>query len=53
MNRLRAFVLGLREFRRDLTTSFAGMPGEYALYDAYDRGRDLAHKVTLRRWDGA
>jgi hypothetical protein len=51
MNLWRAFVLGVREFRSDLTTSFVGHPDEYRMYEAYDKGRDLAHRVTLRRFD--
>jgi hypothetical protein len=51
MKRLRAFALGVYEFRRDATTSFYGQPNEVVLYDSYDRGRDLAHRLTLRRWD--
>lgn len=43
----KAFLLGMAEFRSDLTTSFE----DYDLLLAYDRGRDLAHKLTFRRWD--
>jgi hypothetical protein len=43
----RAFILGLYEFRRMFTTSF----DTHAEYAAYDKGRDLAHKLTLRYWD--
>jgi hypothetical protein len=43
---IKAFLLGLREFRRSFTTHF-----DYPLIETYDRGRDLAHKVTLRYWD--
>jgi len=46
VQKVRAFLLGVREFRRDLTTHF----GE-DLIEVYDRGREFAHKVTLRRWD--
>ena len=43
----RAFLLGLREFRSDITTTLATMRE----YDAYDKGREFAHRVTLRRYD--
>jgi len=46
MSRPRAFVLGVREFRSDLTTHF-----DYPLIETYDLGRDLAHRLTLRHWD--
>jgi len=46
VQKVRAFLLGVREFRRDLTTHF----GE-DLIEVYDRGREFAHKVTLRYWD--
>lgn len=47
MRRLRAFILGAYEFRRDFTTSF----DSHAEYCAYDWGRELAHRATFRRWD--
>ena len=46
MNRIKAFVLGVVEFRHDYTTN----PGE-DLMETYDTGRELAHRLTLRRWD--
>lgn len=46
MLRLKAFLLGMREFRIDYTTN----PGEH-LIDIYDAGRDFAHRMTFRRWD--
>ena len=42
----REAFLGFREFR-----SGVGMTYEDARDDAYDLGRDLAHRLTLRRWD--
>jgi len=48
---VRAFLLGIYEFRRDCTTSFVGQPDEQSKYNWYDRGRELAHKVTRRRYD--
>lgn len=47
MARIKAFLLGVREFRTDLTTHF-----DYPLIEAYDRGRELAHRITRRRYDG-
>lgn len=44
---IRAFILGMYEFRRNMTTHFS-TNREYA---AYDRARDFAHRVTGRRWD--
>ncbi len=46
LRRLRAFILGLREFRQNATTHF-----DEDLIEAYDTGRDLAHKLTFRRFD--
>lgn len=43
---LRAFLLGLLEFRSDSTTSY-----DPPLIEVYDAGRDLAHRLTLRHWD--
>lgn len=44
---IRAFLLGLREFRLATTTAF----DDYRLLECYDRGRELAHRLTWRRWD--
>lgn len=44
--RIKAFVLGVREFRSDFTTSY-----DYPLIEWYDFGRELAHRVTFRRFD--
>lgn len=41
---IRAFLLGLLEFRRSFTSRV-----EHP--DAYDAGRDLAHRLTFRRYD--
>jgi hypothetical protein len=49
-----AFLLGMLEFLRECTWAD---PARYAgnsyteLDDAYDRGRDLAHRLTFRRFD--
>jgi hypothetical protein len=47
--RVKAFILGVTEFRSDLTTHLAA----FSLEEAYDRGREFAHVVTLRRYDSA
>lgn len=47
MTNIHAFLLGVREFRSSLTTSF----DDYDLMLAYDHGREWAHRLTLRRWD--
>jgi hypothetical protein len=40
------FLLGMLEFRSDWTTN----PGTDHI-EAYDAGRDLAHRLTLRHFD--
>ena len=45
--KVRAFVLGMIEFRSDLTTHYPY--GD--LLEAYDWGREIAHRLTFRRWD--
>lgn len=47
MKKLIAFVAGLREFRQSFTTHYA----DIALRDAYDNGREFAHRFTLRQFD--
>lgn len=42
----RTALLGALEFR-----SGVGMTYEDARDEAYDFGRDLAHRFTFRRWD--
>ena len=44
MTRLRAFMQGLFEFRLSYTTSF----DDLALLQAYDTGREWAHRLTFR-----
>lgn len=41
---VKAFLMGMREFRSDVTTHYSG--GQAA---AYDWGRELAHRVMRRR----
>ena len=47
MNKLRAFLLGVREFRLTFTTHFADLD----LLEAYDAGREWAHRLTFRHFD--
>lgn len=42
-----AFLRGMREFRRTLTTYYA----DYGQLLAYDSGREWAHRLTLRRFE--
>jgi hypothetical protein len=44
MKIVRAFMLGIAEFRSSFTTHTAHPT-------AYDVGRELAHRATFRRWD--
>lgn len=39
------FILGMRELRLSMTSH----AGEFI--DAYDRGREMAHVLTLRRFE--
>lgn len=46
MKTLCAFILGMLEFRSDVTSN----PGaEYI--ESYDAGRELAHKLTFHKFD--
>ena len=47
MDRLIAFIWGMMEFRSCVTEGFYDL----ALMDAYDEGRDFAHRLTLRWFD--
>lgn len=47
MTNIKAFLLGLVEFRSAFTTHFEN----YEASLAYDTGRELAHKLTLRRFE--
>lgn len=44
---IKAFWLGIREFRLGMTTAYR----DDNLREWYDRGRELAHKLTLRRYE--
>jgi hypothetical protein len=48
MKKLFAFVTGALEFRRSLTTHY----DDYGLMEAYDCGREWAHRLTFRRFEG-
>lgn len=43
---IRAFMLGIVEFRSAFTTNMG-----FTLERSYDRGRHLAHVVTMRRYE--
>lgn len=45
---LKAFWLGMIEFRSDFTSNCAGEEEE-----AYDWGREIAHRLTMRRFETA
>ena len=47
MAKLKAFVLGMREFRTSWTTHLE----DEALMEAYDAGRDFAHRITFRLYE--
>jgi len=56
MKRIKAFILGMIEFRSDYTWTDPArddsIVGDYTALDAsYDSGRDLAHRLTLRYFD--
>lgn len=44
----KAFMLGMVEFRKSFTTHHDDLD----LADAYDHGRDMAHHLTLRKFEG-
>jgi hypothetical protein len=46
MRKLFAFFNGVREFRTDWTLHYEGDLGHW-----YDRGRELAHQMTFRRFE--
>ena len=46
MNRIKAFIDGIQEFRSDWTTSY-----DYPLIEWYDAGREVAHRATFRRFE--
>jgi len=42
-----AFILGVCEFRQSITAHYKSD----LLLSAYDHGRELAHKITFRRFE--
>lgn len=51
---LRAFLRGMRESRHCFTWADPERTDEHwytELDAAYDAGRDLAHRLTFRRWE--
>ena len=46
IKKLKAYLHGMWEFRQDFTTHYG-----WDLIDYYDRGRDMAHRLTFRHWD--
>jgi hypothetical protein len=49
-SRAYAFLMGMREFRSDMTMNF---DHDYGQSYAYDLGREWAHRLTFRHWDYA
>lgn len=47
LTKLKAFMLGAWEFRLSMTTHF----DDYDLLEAYDLGREWAHRLTFRRYE--
>jgi hypothetical protein len=47
MKVIKAFLLGVQEFRLSLTTHF----DDDDLLEAYDSGREWAHRLTFRRYE--
>jgi hypothetical protein len=43
MRKVKIFLLGVWEFRRNVTTSFDDKE-----INVYDRGREFAHRITFR-----
>ncbi len=46
MDRIKAFLLGVKEYRSSWTTHF-----NPELIHAYDVGRELAHRFTRRKYE--
>jgi len=46
MKNIKAFILGVIEFRSHMTTSVSN-----DLIEVYDRGRELAHRLTFRKFE--
>jgi hypothetical protein len=43
---MKAFIKGMLEFRSSATTNY-----DYPDIYKYDAGRELAHRLTFRKWD--
>lgn len=46
LNKIKAFMLGMYEFRLTITTHY-----DYPLIENYNWGREWAHRLTLRRFE--
>lgn len=44
---IKAFWMGMKEFRLGMTTAY----DDDTLREWYDKGRDLAHRLTFRHYD--
>lgn len=54
MSKVSAFLLGMTEFRQSITWADPNRSEENSYTDldhAYDRGRDMAHRLTLRYYE--
>lgn len=47
MKKLKAFLLGMTEFKLSFTTHIS----DANLQTAYDQGREIAHRLTLRKFE--
>lgn len=47
MSKIKAFCNGIREFRSTMTMAY----DDDDLQDAYDWGRELAHRLTFRHFE--
>ena len=47
LERVKAFCFGIAEFRSSVTLNFI----DPDLMDAYDWGREWAHRITMRRFE--
>lgn len=47
MKKVFAFINGMLEFRSSYTTHYS----RFSLMCAYDAGREMAHKITLRKFE--
>lgn len=49
LNLVKAYLLGMYEFRLSMTTGYE----DDRLRETYDKGRDMAHRLTFRYYDEA